>query len=392
MTDIDIIVIGRGLIGSATARQLAKAGASVVLIGPGEPEDHHSHNGVFGSHYDSGRIVRILDPDPYYAHIAKASIEQYRPLENQTGTSFFHEVGYLSVTNNNDYYADVEAVGKIFFPDAEHISHQESAERFPYFNFPADVKTIYQQTMAGYINPRRQIAAQNKALEMYKGRIIDDVALEIKQKGKTISVYTNNEIFDCRKVILVTGAYANIGGLIPRQIEYEVVPHTIVFGEIAKQRLPALRGMPSLSYRHGNDQMRYIYFMPPVLYPDGKYYAKIGHSFGDSLPVNRESLTLWFQSDGDLTRAEWLKDTMINLLPDISFNSFSSKSCVTTKSPTGKQFIDQFEDTQIFSLLADNGNCAKSADEVGSIATEFLLNGRFPSKFKQEDFRLQYSR
>ena len=186
MTDIDIIVIGRGLIGSATARQFAKAGASVVLIGPGEPVDYHEHNGVFGSHYDSGRIVRILDPDPYYAQISKSSIEQYRLLENQTGTSFFHEVGYLSVTNNNDYYADVEAVGKIFFPDAEHISHQESAERFPYFNFPADVKTIYQQTMAGYINPRSQIAAQNKALKMYKGMIIDDFVLEIRQKDSAI--------------------------------------------------------------------------------------------------------------------------------------------------------------------------------------------------------------
>ena len=391
MTDIDIIVIGRGLIGSATARQFAKAGASVVLIGPGEPQDHHSHNGVFGSHYDSGRIVRILDPDPYYAQISKSSIEQYRLLENQTGTSFFHEVGYLSVTNNNDYYADVESVGKMFFPDAEYISHQESAKRFPYFNFPADIKTIYQQTMAGYINPRRQIAAQNKALEMYKGMIIDDVALDIKQNGKTISVYTNYEIFDCRKVILVTGAYANIGGLIPKEIEYEIVPHTIVFGEIAKQQLPSLKGMPSLSYRYGNDQMRYIYFMPPVLYPDGRHYVKIGHSFGDYLPINRESLTRWFQSDGDMSRVEWLTDTLKNLLPGITFNSFSSKSCVTTKSPTGKQYIDQFEDTQIYSLLADNGNCAKSADEVGSIATEFVLNGRFPSTYNQEDFRLQYS-
>ena len=391
MTDIDIIVIGRGLIGSATARQLAKAGASVVLIGPGEPEDHHSHNGVFGSHYDSGRIVRILDPDPYYAKISKSSIEQYRMLENQTGISFFHEVGYLSVTNNNDYYADVEAVGKIFFPDAAHLSHQKLAERFPYFSFPADVKTIYQQTMAGYINPRWQITAQNKALEMYKGRIIDDVALEIKQKGRTISVYTNNEIFDCRKVILVTGAYANIGGLIPREIEYEIVPHTIVFGEIVKQQLPAMKGMPSLSYRYGNDQMRYIYFMPPVLYPDGKHYVKIGHSFGDTMPIQRESLTRWFQSDGDMTRVEWLTDTLKNLLLGITFNSFSSKSCVTTKSPTGKQYIDQFEDTQIYSLLADNGQCAKSADEVGGIATEFVLNGRFPSTYNQEDFRLQYS-
>ena len=176
-------------------------------------------------------------------------------------------------------------MGKIFFPDAEYISHQESAERFPYFNFPADVKTIYQQTMAGYINPRRQIAAQNKALKMYKGMIIDDVVLEIRQKDSAILVYTNNEIFNCRKVILITGAYANIGGLIPREIEYEIVPHTVVFGEIAKQQLPALKGMPSLSYRYGNDQMRYIYFMPPVLYPDGRHYVKIGHSFGDTMPI-----------------------------------------------------------------------------------------------------------
>ena len=177
MTDIDIIVVGRGLIGSATARQFAKAGTNVVLIGPTEPEDYHNHNGVFGSHYDSGRIVRILDPDPYYAQIAKASIAQYRPLENQTGTSFFHEVGYLSVTNNSDYYTNVETVQREYFPDAEHFSQKESAERFPYFNFPSDVKIIYQQTMGGYINPRIQIAAQNKSLEMYGGRIINDYVI-----------------------------------------------------------------------------------------------------------------------------------------------------------------------------------------------------------------------
>ena len=391
MTDIDIVVVGRGLIGSATARQFAKAGTNVVLIGPTEPEDYHNHNGVFGSHYDSGRIVRILDPDPYYAQIAKASIAQYRPLENQTGTSFFHEVGYLSVTNNSDYYTNVETVQREYFPDAEHFSQKESAERFPYFNFPSDVKIIYQQTMGGYINPRIQIAAQNKSLEMYGGRIINDVVIEIRQKDTSISVCTNNEKLKCKKVVIATGAYANIGGLIPKEIEYEVVPHTVVYGEISKHQLPSLKGMPSLSYRYGNDQMRYIYFMPPVLYPDGKHYVKIGHSFGDSLPINRESLTQWFKSEGDMTRVEWLTDTLKNLLPSINFNSFSSKSCVTSRSPTGKQYIDQFEGTQIFSLLADNGQCAKSADELGCIAKEFVLNGGFPQQFNKEDFRLKYS-
>ena len=53
-----IAIIGRGLIGSAAARHLAEAGHEVVLIGPGEPANYASHPGVFGSHYDEGRITR----------------------------------------------------------------------------------------------------------------------------------------------------------------------------------------------------------------------------------------------------------------------------------------------------------------------------------------------
>ena len=43
----DVIIIGRGLIGSAAARHLAKNGAHVVLIGPGKQADFLGIAGLF---------------------------------------------------------------------------------------------------------------------------------------------------------------------------------------------------------------------------------------------------------------------------------------------------------------------------------------------------------
>src|SRR5215207_8952651 len=57
----DIGVIGNGMMGAAATRYLSTTGQHIVAIGPGEPEDWQSHQGVFASHYDQGRITRIID-------------------------------------------------------------------------------------------------------------------------------------------------------------------------------------------------------------------------------------------------------------------------------------------------------------------------------------------
>ena len=72
-------------------------------------------------------------------------------------------------------------------------------------------------------------------------------------------------------------------------------------------------------------------------------------------------------------------------------NALHSKACITTKLPTGVLYIDQFEDPRIYALLADNGQCAKSADELGYIAASFVETGRFPSGYRREDYKLIYA-
>lgn len=68
--------------------------------------------------------------------------------------------------------------------------------------------------------------------------------------------------------------------------------------------------------RSYHDPMRFVYFMPPIQYPDGKHYVKIGHSKGQTMPNDGQSLTRWFQGDGDPERIEWLTDTLYQLLPE----------------------------------------------------------------------------
>jgi sarcosine oxidase len=94
---VDVAVIGRGLMGSAAARHLAEAGRDVGLIGPDEPADRARHAGVFGSHYDSGRIARILDPQLLWARMAERAIHRFRDQEAASGIRFFSEVGALFI-------------------------------------------------------------------------------------------------------------------------------------------------------------------------------------------------------------------------------------------------------------------------------------------------------
>ena len=98
MANVEIAVVGRGLIGSAAARHLVEAGHSVALIGPGEPEDYATSSGPFASHYDEGRITRMIDPDPAWSQLAMRSIARYADIEKRSGMSFHTGAGLVYAT------------------------------------------------------------------------------------------------------------------------------------------------------------------------------------------------------------------------------------------------------------------------------------------------------
>src|SRR5665647_3105196 len=92
----DCIVIGKGLIGSAAAKYLSYSKKNVAVIGPDEHPDVNKAI-VFSSHYDQGRVQRIIGVDPVWTLLNLQSANQYKFIEEESGISFHSKVGCLYV-------------------------------------------------------------------------------------------------------------------------------------------------------------------------------------------------------------------------------------------------------------------------------------------------------
>ena len=77
--DADIVVVGAGIMGVATARALAQAGRGVVLI------DQFEAGHARGSSHGASRIFRLSYPDQRYVRLAQGALQSWRELEAECG-------------------------------------------------------------------------------------------------------------------------------------------------------------------------------------------------------------------------------------------------------------------------------------------------------------------
>ncbi len=103
--------------------------------------------------------------------------------------------------------------------------------------------------------------------------------------------------------------------------------------------------------------------LPPVRYPDGKTYLKIGGDPDDLSLGSLTELQSWFRSGGrDVARAHHAR-IMKTLVPVIDVSRISIGACVVSKTATAYPFIDFSDDPAIAVLTGGCGAAAKSSDE-----------------------------
>jgi len=357
-----IIVVGGGLIGAAAARHLTRMGEDIALVAPEEPVDRASHAGVFASHYDEGRITRILDPDPKWGVTAARSIARYPEIEAASGIRFFEPAGFLNFAPaDGDRLAKVEAVGSANNARFDRLDTEQLRARFPYLSFPDGEAGLHEHGTAGYVSPRKLAAAQTEAARRGGATVIRAPATRVAATGNGVEVETAEGVLTGERALVAAGGFTNAWGLVPRRLDLTVYARTVVLIRVEGAVLDGLADMPSLVGAGA-------YLLPPIRYPDGHAYVKIGVGTAEDARLETaEDLDRWFKSTGSTeNRAEFL-EIITSLIPSLAgIDAVHTDTCVTSYSPHGLPMIDWVDDARRIAVaVAGNGKGAKSADDWG---------------------------
>ncbi|NTJ42841.1 FAD-dependent oxidoreductase [Agrobacterium larrymoorei] len=390
------IVVGAGMMGAAAARHLSLKTHGVALIGPKEPEDIASHQGVFASHYDAARITRTIDGNADWALLANRSIARYEEISLESGVDFYGEVGCLIVGKTRGtgfpYIENVCAAAQKLGVETEMFDDAALAERFPYFSFESGCEGVFERRNAGYINPRELVRAQIIAAEKRGVTRFDDITVSVREDGGMATVTTaSGKSYTAEKVLVAAGGFSIAEGLLPQPLSMNVYGRTVALFEIPDAELGQYADMPSLIYEPA-DPRKHIYLLPPVRYPNGKTYLKIGGEPVD-IPLRTDAeMREWFRDGGKPQVRDDFFDIIGSLIPSIDRTRISMTACVVSYTPSGFPAIGYGGSSRIAVLTGGCGAAAKSSDEIGRLGAVLLTEGNVSGQGYGVDFAPVFTR
>lgn len=376
----DAAVIGKGLFGTAAAKYLQAAGLNTILIGPDEPQESEYKNAtVFASHYDAGRVTRLYGQTKEWTELNRITQNNFAEIKEKSGIDFYETEGSLFVsTEQNRKHYDEVINNEIKDGDSnvEILDANELKQKFPLFNFPLDALCYFEKGNSGHLKPRKLIEAQIRIFTERGGSIATQLATKIEHAQNHHLICTNEGAkIKANKVLICTGAFHNFFEFNTEPAPLILKSETILLAELDAQTALQLQTLPSLIYDITTNDYDEIYLVKPLLYPDGKYYLKLGANLSsDKYFTSLNEVKDWFCSNSSLVHQKLYEDIFKDLFPALVPLSFKTKHCIIERTISKKPFL-KGNGNNIFTCTGGNGYGAMCSDAVGKMAAEMVMAG-----------------
>jgi sarcosine oxidase len=212
-SDADVVVVGAGIAGAATARAASRAGRGVLLL------EQFALDHARGSSHGASRIFRLNYPDERYIRMAQGALDGWRELEAECGMALIDRAGVLDLGEAAlENARALAACGASF----EELRGVEVTRRFG-ITADRDEPALFQPdggTMRADLAHRAFLdGARDAGAEVVAGTHVDSVSVE----RASVRLETSEGSIAARSIVVTAGAWAP-RLLAPLEIALGVVP------------------------------------------------------------------------------------------------------------------------------------------------------------------------
>lgn len=352
----DVVIVGAGLVGSASAWHLARRGLRVVVLEQFEPATVH------GSSHGSARIVRRAYPQDDYVRLTGEAFELWQELESQTGRTLLRMTGGLDHGSAHDLPGIAAALERAGVP-GELLSAEEAQERWPGMVFQGPVLHHPQAgTMDAALAVEGFLAvAQREGSVLLTGVTVQQITPE----GDEATLVTSQGRMRAGRVVVAAGAWCEglIGGLVPLP-QLTVTEHRVFHFPRADVSVT----WPVTIHRDALD----IYHLPGGRDADPGDGRKIAQHTGR--PCDPRHRDPGIDEQARATIVEYVQRWLPGLLPE----PFAEATCLYTRTPTEDFVIDRVGPVVVASACSGHG--AKLSPVVGRLVADLASSWAAPPR------------
>lgn len=210
--DTEVVVVGAGVMGLATARVLARSGREVVLV----EQFRVGHDR--GSSHGASRIFRLSYPDPQWVRLAHEALPLWRELEAEAGVTLLEHHGSLDL---GDWKPNREALAANGI-GCDVLEAPEITRRFP-LRVDASETGLWEPT-GGIVRADLALAALRESGVAAGVQLREGVRVtELEYEPDGVCVRGDGLSLRARSVIVTAGAWAR-DLLSPLGFELAVTP------------------------------------------------------------------------------------------------------------------------------------------------------------------------
>ena len=203
MARYDVIVIGIGGMGSATAYQLARRGQRVLGL------ERYNIPHEMGSSHGITRIIRLAYYEhPSYVPLLRRSYELWRELEKLAGTQVLHITGSIDAGPAKDWVFE----GSRSSCEANGLPHEvltsaEISKRFPGYKLPRETMSVLQPE-GGFLRPEHSIVTHVQMAQRFGAEIhAREPVLGWEPIKDGVRVRTDHATYEANKLVISAGAW-----------------------------------------------------------------------------------------------------------------------------------------------------------------------------------------